>query len=179
MSDDIPDQRAAVVAIVLFGAIVGLIVSDLIADYAEGAGWGHLAVELVVLIAAALSAGLLWVQLRRSRSDLAAARAQAAQWREENRMLLQGLGAAIDRQFRRWQLTRAEAEIGLLLLKGLSHKEIATVRRTSERTIREQAPAMYRKSGLAGRASLAAFFLEDLLLPESADAGLRAGENGR
>lgn len=128
MSDDIPDQRAAVVAIVLFGAIVGLIVSDLIADYAEGAGWGHLAVELVVLIAAALGAGLLWVQLRRSRSDLAAARAQAAQWREENRMLLQGLGAAIDRQFRRWQLTRAEAEIGLLLLKGLSHKEIATGR---------------------------------------------------
>lgn len=100
MSDDVPDQRAAVVAIVLFGAIVGLIVSDLIADYAEGAGWGHLAVELVVLIAAALGAGLLWVQLRRSRSDLAAARAQAAQWRKENRMLLQGLGAAIDRQFR-------------------------------------------------------------------------------
>lgn len=53
----------------------------------------------------------------------------------------------------------------LLLLKGLSHKVIAEVRATSERTVRQQALAVYRKAGLAGRAELAAFFLEDLLLP--------------
>ena len=52
-----------------------------------------------------------------------------------------------------------------MLLKGYSHKEIATFRETSERTAREQARAVYRKAGLSGRASLAAFFLEDLLLP--------------
>jgi DNA-binding NarL/FixJ family response regulator len=54
-----------------------------------------------------------------------------------------------------------------LLLKGLSHKEIAAVRSTSERTIREQARAVYRKAGLPGRSALSAFFLEDLLLPPS------------
>jgi len=58
-----------------------------------------------------------------------------------------------------------------MLLKGLSHKEIAAMRQTSERTIREQARAVYRKSGLAGRSSLAAFFLEDLLPPLSEAGG--------
>ena len=57
-----------------------------------------------------------------------------------------------------------------MLLKGLSHKEIAVVRDTSERTVREQSRAVYRKSGLSGRSSFAAFFLEDLLLP-LADTG--------
>jgi len=61
-------------------------------------------------------------------------------------------------------LTPAEREVGLLLLKGLSHKEAAT-RATSETTIRQQALAIYRKSGLRNRSELSAFFLEDLLLP--------------
>ena len=34
--------------------------------------------------------------------------------------------------------------------------------------MREQARALYRKAGLSGRASLSAFFLEDLLLPGTA-----------
>jgi DNA-binding NarL/FixJ family response regulator len=56
--------------------------------------------------------------------------------------------------------------VGLLLLKGLSHKEVSEVRKTSETTIRQQALAIYRKAGLRSRAELSAFFLEDLLLPK-------------
>jgi len=97
--------------------------------------------------------------------DLDAARIQGRQWRDETRALLKGLGEAIDRQFSTWQLTGAEREIGLLLLKGLSLKEIAAVRVTSERTIRAQAQSIYAKAGLSGRAALSAFFLEDLLAP--------------
>ena len=55
--------------------------------------------------------------------------------------------------------------IALLLLKGPSHKAIAAVRQTSEKTVRQQSLAVYRKAGLSGRAELSAFFLEDLLLP--------------
>ena len=91
--------------------------------------------------------------------------ADAEHWKAEAREMLAGLGAAIDAQFERWKLTEAERGVGLLLLKGLSSKEIAEARRTSERTVRQQALAIYRKTGLAGRAELAAFFLEDLLLP--------------
>ena len=53
-----------------------------------------------------------------------------------------------------------------LLLKGLSLREIAQLRDTSERTVREQARSVYRKAGINGRASLSAYFLEDLLLPQ-------------
>jgi DNA-binding NarL/FixJ family response regulator len=55
--------------------------------------------------------------------------------------------------------------VALLLLKGLSTKEIAAVRAVSERTVREQSGAVYTKANLTGRAALSAFFLEDLLAP--------------
>src|SRR5687767_14356857 len=97
--------------------------------------------------------------------DLDEARIQGRQWRDETRALLRGLGEAIDRQFSTWKLTEAEREVGLLILKGLSLKEIAGVRATSERTIRAQARSIYAKAGLSGRAALAAFFLEDLFVP--------------
>ena len=41
------------------------------------------------------------------------------------------------------------------------------MRDASERTVRQQALAVYAKSGLGGRAELAAFFLEDLLAPSA------------
>ena len=97
--------------------------------------------------------------------DLDAARIQGRRWRGETRALLKGLGEAIDRQFLTWKLTEAERDVGLLILKGMSLKEIAAVRVTSERTIRAQARSIYAKAGLSGRAALSAFFLEDLLAP--------------
>jgi DNA-binding CsgD family transcriptional regulator len=97
--------------------------------------------------------------------DLEVARLQGQRWRSESRSLLNGLGEAIDAQFSRWNLTEAEREVALLLLKGLSVKEISAVRATSERTIRAQSASLYSKAGLTGRAALSAFFLEDLLAP--------------
>ena len=97
--------------------------------------------------------------------DLEVARVQGQRWRAESRALLNGLGEAIDVQFGRWNLTEAEREVALLLLKGLSLKEVAAVRATSERTIRVQARSLYSTAGLTGRAALSAFFLEDLLAP--------------
>lgn len=97
--------------------------------------------------------------------DLEVARTEGAQWRTDMRELLKGLSTAIDAQFDRWGLTPAEREVALLLLKGLSHKEVAVVRETSVLTIRQQARSVYTKSNLSGRAALSAFFLEDLLLP--------------
>jgi len=97
--------------------------------------------------------------------DLEVARLPGQRWRSEFRALLNGLGEAIDAQFSRWNLTDAEREVALLLLKGLSLKEVAAVRATSERTIRAQAAALYGKAGVSGRAALSAFFLEDLLAP--------------
>lgn len=97
--------------------------------------------------------------------QLAATRVEANRWQTEARDLVKGLAAALDQQFDRWALSPAEKETALLLLKGLSHKEIANVRSVSDATARQQARAVYKKGGLSGRHDLAAFFLEDLMLP--------------
>jgi DNA-binding CsgD family transcriptional regulator len=167
MSDDVSNNRSTMVAIALFGVVVVLIGWDLYVDYGEGAGLLHLSVEFFVFLVALSGVVVMWRQLDRTRSDLVEALVEAEQWKKESSELIQGLSVAIERQFGRWNLTAAEKEIGLLLLKGLSLKEIATLRQTSERTVREQARALYRKSGLSGRPSLSAFFLEDLLLPRT------------
>lgn len=164
MSNDVHD-RYTKAAILLFASIALLIAWDVIADYRESANFAHMAVEALVMAVAACGTVMLWLQLGQAESKLAQALVENEQWSRDNRELLQGLGAAIHKQFDCWRLTKAEAEIGLFILKGLSHKEIAQVRQTSERTIREQARALYRKSGLSGRAELSAYFLEDLLLP--------------
>ncbi|MDR0786796.1 MAG: LuxR C-terminal-related transcriptional regulator [Gemmatimonadota bacterium] len=50
------------------------------------------------------------------------------------------------------------------MLKGHSHKEIAMMTDRSERTVRHHAGVVYEKAGMAGRAELAAFFLQDVTL---------------
>jgi DNA-binding NarL/FixJ family response regulator len=96
------------------------------------------------------------------RADIDRAVALGEEWRTASRATLDDLGAAIRRQFDVWGLTPAEADIAGLMLKGVPLGDIARLRRTSDRTIRQQAQAIYRKSRLSGRAELAAYFLESL-----------------
>jgi len=124
---------------------------------------------------AAIAAMLLfrgWRQtedsLERVRGVLAARQAERDHWRHLAENALRGLGEAMDRQFGAWSLTPAEKETALFLLKGYSHKETARLTQRSERTVRQHAVSVYRKSGLGGRAELAAFFFEDMLLPSGA-----------
>jgi DNA-binding CsgD family transcriptional regulator len=172
MTNDASRDGSLISALALFALIGALIGIDVVADLREGTAAAHLVIELAAMAAAATGAAFLLLRLRQARReqrrlhyDLDAARVEAARWRAEASDLLAGLGVAIDMQFERWDLTGAEREVGLLLLKGLSHKEVADVRSTSERTVRQQALAIYRKAGIGGRAELSAFFLEDLLLP--------------
>ena len=74
-------------------------------------------------------------------------------WRERATQSLQGLGRAVSQQFRDWELTPAEREVAVLLLKGQSHKEIATATGRSERTVRQHAIAAYHKAGVGGAPS--------------------------
>jgi DNA-binding CsgD family transcriptional regulator len=170
---DVRHRRAAL-AVALFAAIAVLIGVDLAADSQTGVERGHLAIEALVIALAVVGVISLWREFltaetlaARLRVDLEAARAQAERYRQEAQEALQGLGEAIDSQFERWQLTPAEREVGLLMLKGLSHREVAEIRQTSDATVRQQALMVYRKSGLANRSELSAFFLEDLLLPHA------------
>jgi DNA-binding CsgD family transcriptional regulator len=149
-----------------------IIATDLLEDWRRGSRGLHLGLESVVLVLAAVGLWMLRSRVLRERADARALRARLAEtsaaaesWRRENEVFTAGLGRAIDTQFETWRLTEAEHQVALLLLKGLSLREIATLRETSERTVRQQSLAVYRKAGLTGRAELSAFFLEDLLSP--------------
>jgi DNA-binding CsgD family transcriptional regulator len=82
-----------------------------------------------------------------------------------------GMNAQIEREFNRWGLTCAERSVAHLTLKGLRLKDIARARNTSDRTVRQQAQAIYRKAGLDGRSDLSAYFLESVLGGPEPDPG--------
>ncbi len=133
----------------------------------------HTVFEFSSIVVAMGAAVFLWrgwwktaQTVKAVRSSLERREAERDAWRERARRALNGLGAAIDEQFGTWELTPTEREIALLLLKGHSHKRIAELTGRRERTVRQHAVTIYQKSGLAGRAELAAFFLEDVMLPE-------------
>jgi DNA-binding CsgD family transcriptional regulator len=176
------DRRRVVLvsALLLLSAFT---VVDMFEDFEEGTGPGHVALEAVITVlaigGAALEGHAILAHLRRERATSAELRARLDDTRREAERLrrdaeafkreagafVTGLAAAIDAQLEQWGLTGAEKETALLLLKGLSHKEIADVRNVGEATARQQARAIYKKAGLGGRHDLAAFFLEDLLAP--------------
>jgi DNA-binding CsgD family transcriptional regulator len=132
---------------------------DVALDLAETA----LLVGAMVAIAfAAARLTALGAETRAMRDRLDRALVQGAEWRASRAAEIAALGEAIRVEFRAWGLTPAEADVAGLLLKGAAMKEIALARDTSEATIRQQAQAIYRKSGLGGRAELQAYFLDGL-----------------
>ncbi|NNC65367.1 MAG: response regulator transcription factor [Gammaproteobacteria bacterium] len=179
MSDDHStfEGRLIPTLIVVFTGIAVLVVFDILADMSEGTTVTHLAIEAGIALVALIGIGaLVWRVVsvaRRARAqavelnhDLEQSRHDAITWRKEAQDLLAGLASKIDSQFEKWNLTPAEKDVALFLLKGFSHKDVARLRQVSEATARQQARAIYKKAGIAGRHDLAAFFLEDLVLPE-------------
>lgn len=130
------------------------------------------AVSLLLTITAAVGVALLvqrmHVQHEESMAlvrELEIARDEGEAWRSKVQAALVGIKVEMDRQFHSWGMTSAERDVGLLLLKGLNHKEIASLRGTSEATVRQQAQAIYKKSGMPGKTAFCAYFLEDLFAP--------------
>lgn len=168
-------ERAVIAgALALIALLAGF---DLLIDRREGVAIWHVLAEAAVALTAGVGVFYLirgaWELRRRldvQSRDFSEFRLQADAWRRESRKYMDGLSRSIDRQLDQWSLSSAEKEVAFFLLKGLSLKEIAAARHTSEKTARVQSSAIYLKSGLAGRSELSAFFLEDLLPPASTAA---------
>ena len=131
------------------------------------------AVTLLLTIGAAVGVALLVQRMQAQHEekmslirDLDTARTEGQGWRNKVQSHLNGLRAEITKQFRDWGMTDAEQEVGLLILKGLSHKEIASLRGTTEATVRQQAQSIYARSKLPGKSAFSAYFLEDLFSPD-------------
>lgn len=142
---------------VLFTAIL-FFAYDIISDLSIGSDSNsHIFVEIIVCLAITI---VLFQELKR-----VAILKDAVHIEKIKTARLSGeLFDVMNKQFTLWNLSPTEHDIALLLIKGLSMKEISAVRKVKEKTIRQQATQIYAKSGYAGRHELAAHFIEDLML---------------
>lgn len=164
---DAARMRRWVIALLVTVAVLGAV--DLYLDAPASWFTPHVLAEITLVTVSVGGVALLALGWDRTAASLAGARRSLAEreaerdaWRARAESALAGLGRAIDEQCTAWGLTPAEREVAVLLLKGLGHKQIAAATGRSERTVRQHAVAVYDKSGLGGRAELAAFFLDGL-----------------
>jgi len=163
--------RAQELVVIVVLAVVGIAnLYDLVIDLSYGTTTGHLVAEalmivmsLSVIIWLLLNLHLQKKELEQIRQEIAEAKNRRFQTGAEGQEVRSKLSEIIRQQFQNWQLTGGEQEVALLLLKGLSFKEIAAVRDTHEKTVRQQASAVYKKSGVNGRHAFSAWFIEDFL----------------
>lgn len=167
-------QRERFVIAGILCSVAILVGFDIFTDSREGVVLWHVMIEGAIGFVAL--AGVFYLlrgtitlrhRLKKEIEDFSAFKREAEAWRADSRKYIDGLARAIDQQLSKWNLTVAEKEVAFLLLKGLSLKEIAEIRNTTEKTARVQSMAIYAKAGISGRSELSAFFLEDLLLPAS------------
>lgn len=163
-----------VLFVVLLVAVLIFAVVDISTDILDNESFTHIILDIVMAAFSLSMIGYLTykfgqvrlalsAQLREIEKQKVEVTKQADLWQNKAQLLKQGLSEEIETKMQSWGLSQAEHEIGILLLKGLSLKEIADIRQTSERTVRHQSLAVYAKANVAGRAELSAYFLEDFL----------------
>ena len=143
---------------------------DLFIDFSEGTNMNHAILEAIIVSLSLIALAWLLLDIRRQDAEIKNLRKELSSKQTPPRIpdkyVLEArtsLSNVINQQFSDWQLTNSEKEVGLLLLKGLSLKEIAAIRNTLEKTVRQQASAIYKKSELSGRHAFSAWFIEDIL----------------
>jgi DNA-binding CsgD family transcriptional regulator len=156
--------------ILIFSIIVIASGTDLAADLSHGVDTGHIVKEAIILSISIVAIAWFLLGLHRQRLEIKSLRQELDSVNisqiPPKKYVLEArkkLGNVVTQQFSEWTLTGSEIEVGWLLLKGLSLKEIGIVRSTQEKTVRQQASSIYKKSGVNGRHAFSAWFIEDIL----------------
>jgi DNA-binding CsgD family transcriptional regulator len=140
-------------------------VYDLVLDILAGEVDAHLLVEAIVFIICAVVLVAEWRRNSRLGMHLASARASNQKLSGQFTEYVHGALAS-------WRLSNSEQEIAWLILKGFSFAEIASIRGVQEKTARQQATAIYAKSGCRNRSEFVAHFIQDLLASDFTSRGV-------
>ena len=145
--------------------------ADFIKDINQGDELLHIGLEILTVFLSIWGIFMLFRMIKNRKDEISALNQKVEQAEtdlELSHSKLKEIGREynkyITKQFEVWGLTPSEKEVALILLKGLSFKEIAIVRSTKEKTVRQQASTIYRKSSVAGRHEFSAWFFEDMLV---------------
>jgi len=154
--------------VVILVIVLSLLV-DVVFDVRDGVPVSHLWHEgliifmcLSVLVLQLLTLRKQEIQLNLSQEKLRQGELERAAFQQKISHHSREFARVVDEEFERWKLTDGEKDVAILLIKGMSMKEIADTRQSSEATVRQQAGSIYKKSGQDGRHRLTAYFLEDL-----------------
>lgn len=142
------------VLLVIFAAV------DIVHDIANNDGYGHIVSETIIFFLgfllniyfvhrATVQVSALAERNQTIGQELQFSKTENESLKTEQQKFREGLCRAIEAQMKKWGLTPSEVEIAFLLIKGLSNKEIASVRETSESTVRLQCSSIYKKSNLS------------------------------
>lgn len=175
------ENKIKIITFILLLGVSLFTMFDVVVDMKQGVGIDHLMHEIALWIFSMLGAFFQFRIVKWQSNEMTGYREKITELglinanlnqkiKEEQMDFQQKIGhlsseflSYIDAQFNQWSFSRGEKEIALLLIKGLSMKEIAEIRGSNENTVRQQASQIYRKSQLGGRMELSAFFLDDLL----------------
>ncbi len=136
---------------------------DVYFDLTNNVRSSHVQIQLMAITLSLIGLFSVWKKTLVYQSRLLFKKQQIDQLTEKYKEISVGISSSIDRQFQDWNLTQNEQEIGYLLLKGFSLREIADLRFCAEITVRQQCAKIYHKASLDSRTQFSAFFLEDYL----------------
>lgn len=160
---------------VLLAIIMVLNFFDVITDVSLGVPTWHIIEESMIVLASAVGFVFLVIEISNRtkhinhlKGELDKSCIQLKNISEEMKIARAKYSEVIGEQFNLWGLTKSEQEVAMLLLKGLSFREISEVRDTKEKTVRQQASSIYVKADVDGRHEFAAWFLEDFMEPNTA-----------
>ena len=166
----IPYRQTVFAVFVLF--VFGTSAAEIASEFLDGETLGSMGDDLSrFALSAVMLAVLIYEYLAQRRAlgelrgQLSKARGQLAQLDSKSEQIASQYRAVMQKQFDAWHLSASEQDVVIGLLKGLSFREIAELRATREKTVRQQASSVYRKAGVASRNELAAWFFEDMLEP--------------
>lgn len=164
------NQNERIIIGFLLSGIGVLTLVDVIEDFSDGTPLRHFALDLTIAIFAIAAVSYLAWKIKAEQNKVKSLLKEksilseiAQKYQTKSKLMLEGLSSQIDKEFTSWGLSKAEREVALFLLKGLSTQEISDIRQSAEKTVRHQSGAIYKKAGLKGRNELQAYFLEDLL----------------
>lgn len=153
--------------LMLFTFFIGFLAYDIVTDYDSSASIVHLTLDYSLGAAILFAMFFLVSKFLEMKIQNRLVKESLEKERDQIQLSYEKLNATvstkIDTQFSEWKLTEAEKEVALLLIKGFAIREIATLRGTSEKTVRHQSLAVYSKSGTSGRNELSASFIEDFM----------------
>ena len=166
-------MKDKIIAVVL-GIIMTLNFFDVIADISLGVPVWHIVEESMIVLVSAIGTVYLVLDIRgrtkhiaQLKETLAVSDIQLKNISNEMKKERLHYSEVISNQFIQWHLSVSEQQVAMLLLKGLSFKEISGVRETKEKTVRQHASNIYAKANLEGRHEFSAWFLEDFIVDSS------------